>query len=380
MRVCSRGSIHPCAHSICEVFMMMKRVLALLAALMMMTFALAESQDTVIATVNGESLLYADYATIESAYLYQYEAAGVDLTNPDTYAYLQDLALTYAIEQMLLKQDMRAQGCYDFTEEEEAYFQQAGTAAYSAALEDVKETLRASGIAEDELEVYALAYAKSLNVTEQVYVDYFREQYAAAKYYAWLTRDNPVTDEDVQAEYQARVEESRMLYETDATAFDHAVGNGVWYFPEGYRTVQQIYLSTEGETEAEKLASVQSSVDEIYARLEKGDAFADLVAEYSTDPNPSGYQVHRDSVAWDDSFIAAAFADDMTQPGCWGQPLVSYMGVHILYYVEDIASGAVPLTDELAEALRAVIYTERYTAAQAQRINELADAAQITIY
>ena len=74
-----------------------------------------------IATVNGEKLLYTDYAAIESAYLYQYEAAGMDLTDPETYAYLQDLALTYAIEQMLVKQDMRAQGCYDFTAEEEAF-------------------------------------------------------------------------------------------------------------------------------------------------------------------------------------------------------------------------------------------------------------------
>lgn len=351
----------------------------------------AEPTEAAIVTVNGEDLLYSDYTAIESAYLYQYEAAGVDLTNAETYAYLQDLALTYAIEQMLVKQDMATQGCYDFDEETEAWFVQTGKAAYETAFADVKNALSASDttLTADEIEVYALAYAQSLGVTEQTYIDYYRTQYASAKYYEWLTQDNPVTDEDVQAAYDARVADSKALYENDAAAFETAMNNGqeVWYRPAGYRGVLQILLPAQGDTDDAKLQSVQSTVDDIYARLEKGESFQSLIAEYGQDANlqdeaflATGYQVHQDSVIWEDAFVAAAFSAEMASPGCWSQPLVSTLGVHILYYLNDVAAGPIELTEDVHDALAYVIYTERYTAAQSARITELADAAEIVFH
>lgn len=370
----------------------MKRILPLILALMLLfAFAHAETTETAIVTVNGEDLLYSDYTAIESAYLYQYEAAGVDLTDPDTYAYLQDLALTYAIEQMLVRQDMQAQGCYDFDAETEAWFVETGKAAYDAALADVMDALSASDptLSADELQVYALAYAESLSVTEQTYIDYYRDQYAAAKYYEWLIRDNPVTDEDVQAAYDARVAESKSLYENDVAAFETAMSSGseVWYKPAGYRSVLQILLPAEGDTAEAKLQSVQATVDEINSRLASGETFQSLIAEYGTDANFSnetfiqtGYQVHQESVIWEDAFVAAAFSAEMAQPGSVSLPFASDIGVHILYYLCDSAAGPIELTEDVHDALAYTIYVERYTAAQSQRINELADAAEIIFH
>ena len=146
---------------------------ALLALLLGFSVALAESSaDQPVATVNGDVLLYSEYYAIESAYLANYQAAGIDLSDETTIAYLQDLALTYAVEQMLVRQDMQAQGCYDFDHETETWFQQTGKAAYDAALNDVKASFLASqpNMDPDEADVYALAYAKSLNVTPETYV------------------------------------------------------------------------------------------------------------------------------------------------------------------------------------------------------------------
>lgn len=371
----------------------MKRFISLLLALLMtLSLACAETtQEAVIATVNGEDLLYSDYVVIESAYLYQYEAAGVDLTDEATYTYLQDLALSYAVEQMLVRQDMQAQGCYDFDAETEAWFQEQGASAYETALLDVEAMMRdtLSLGEEDDARVYALAYAESLGVTEQTYVDFYRTQYASVKYYEWLIRDNPVTEEDVQSAYAQRVEESKTLYENDVAAFETAAANGseIWYTPAGYRSVLQILLPAEGDTEADKLASVQTTVDAIYARLESGESFEALIREYGADAAfndeaffSTGYQVHQDSVIWEDAFIAAAFSADMAQPGCWSQPFVSDLGVHILYYLSDAASGPISLTTELSDALSYLIYTERYTAAQSERITELADSADIVFH
>ena len=372
---------------------MMKRMLSLLLALLMVfSAALAESTaDYPVATVNGKVLYYSEYYAIESAYLAQYEAAGIDLADDTTLTYLQDLALTYAVEQMLVRQDMQTQGCYDFDDETETWFQQTGKAAYEAALSDVKNALLATqpDMTADEADVYALAYAQSLGVTVDTYVDYYRTQYASQRYYDWLTKDNPVTDADVQAAYEARVAESQLAFANDAAAFETALYNGqeAWYRPEGYRAVLQILLPAEGDTDEARLQSVQAAVDAIITRLNDGETFQALMGEYSVDVNSTdktflttGYQVHRDSAVWEDAFIQAAFSEAMSAPGAVSLPFASELGVHILYYLADVPSGPIELTDELRDALHYALYTKRYTEAQKERINTLAETAEVVFH
>lgn len=348
-------------------------------------------EDLPIVTVNGEDLSFNEYYAIESAYMTQYEAAGIDLNDASTTAYLQDLALTYAVEQMLVKQDMRAQGCFTFDKETETWFQQTGKEAYDNALNDVKNSILASqpDVSAADLDAYALAYAKSLNVTVDTYVDYYRTQYAAQQYYAWLIRDNPITAADIQAAYETRVAESQVAFASDAAAFETALYNGqeAWYRPEGYRAVLQILLPAEGDTDEARLQSVQATVDAITARLNDGEAFQALMAEYSVDANgtdadflATGYQVHRDSAVWEDAFIQAAFSEAMSAPGAVSLPFASELGVHILYYLADVPGGPIELTDALRDALHYTLYTERYTEAQKERINTLAETAEVVFH
>lgn len=370
----------------------MKRMISLLLALLMVfSVALAETTDYPVVTVNGEVLLYSEYYAIESAYLAQYESAGVDLTDANIYAYLQDLALTYAVEQVLVRQDMQAQNCFDFDDETEAWFQDTGKAAYDSALNDVKNALLAAqpDMAADEADVYALAYAKSLNVTVDTYVDYYRTQYASQRYYEWLIQDHPITDADVLAAYETRVEESKSLYGTDAAAFENALYNGLeaWYRPDGYRAVLQILLPAEGDTDEARLQNAKPALDAIAFRLNDGEAFQTLMGEYSIDGNSTnadflatGYQVHLDSAVWETAFIQAAFSEDMNAPGAVSQPFVSELGVHILYYLADVPGGPIELTAELRDALHYTLYTQRYTEAQAERINALAETAEIVFH
>lgn len=367
----------------------MKRFLSLMMALLLCCApALAEvvQEDYPVATVNGEDLMYSKYKAIESAYLYQYESAGVDLSDESVYAYLTDLALSYAVEQLLVEQDMRAQGCFDFDEEMEAWFAESGKAAWEQALQDVMDSLRAADSSDDELMVYALAYAESLGVDEQTYVDYYRTAYAQENYRAWLIRENPVTDEDVQAEYEIQTAQSKALYENDVAAFETALlsGQSAWYTPAGYRQVLQILLPAEGETAEEKIASVQATVDEINTLFAQGESIQNLITLYGADANladadllATGYPVHRDSIMWAEDFVAAAFSPEMAAPGSLSKPVASDAGVHILYYLADLPAGPVELTEDVRTALAATIYQQRYTAAQKERINVLADAAQI---
>ena len=371
---------------------MMPRILCLLMALLLpMTFALAENGDTVIALVNGEPLYSGDFAAVANAYLYQYQAAGVDLTDPTVYGYVQDMALTYAIQQMLLTQDMQAQGCFELTEENEIWCQEMGQLAWEKALDDVCEMLRTTlELPEDEdMTEYALAYAAELGVTAETYMNEYRMQLALVNYYSWLLGGAEITDADVRAAYEARVAESRALYENDVPAFEAAVTNGVqvWYMPEGYRSVLQILLPAEGTTSEERLASAQATIGDINSRLSAGESFVSLIAEYGTDVNfndeafySTGYQVHAQSIMWEDAFVAAAFSAEMAAPGCVSQPFASELGVHILYYLGDVPGGAVELTTEVADALAAIIYEESAQTALQERLKVLSDTAKVVVY
>ena len=170
----------------------------------------AEDTPVIVALVNGEPLYDEDYRPFELAYLTNYANLGYDMEDEAATAYIQDLALTAAIEDMLVTQDVRAQGFLDFDEETEAWCAQQGQAAYEAALAEVGEALRSElELGEDEdMSEYALAYAQLLGVTAEDYAEVYRTQLARAHYYAWLTQDWPVTDEDVQAAFEARARQS----------------------------------------------------------------------------------------------------------------------------------------------------------------------------
>ena len=105
------------------------------------------------------------------------------------------------------------------------------------------------------------------------------------------------------------------------------------------------------KAEADCLASVKDKTDEIYAKIESGEDFADLIEAYGEDPGmqkePSktrGYYVCADSTSWNKYFTAGAMAlekvGDVSKT-----PVISTSGVHIIRYESDVTAGAVPLED-----------------------------------
>ena len=157
--------------------------------------------------------------------------------------------------------------------------------------------------------------------------------------------DAPRTAEEIQAEIDAKVAEIEQLEQAQA------------------------------EAEAACLASVSGVTDEIYAQLEAGESFDDVMAAYGEDPGmqsePSmttGYYVSAESTTWDANFTAGAMA--LKNVGDYSAtPVISTSGVHIIYYYEDVPAGAVPLDevrdalyDQTLETMREEHYTEQLAA------------------
>lgn len=104
------------------------------------------------------------------------------------------------------------------------------------------------------------------------------------------------------------------------------------------------------------LDSVKETTDEIYARLEEGEDFADLIAEYGEDPGMQneptmsrGYYVSVASQNWEENFRNAAM--ELAEVGDYTlEPVLSGSGVHIIRYESDVVPGAVSL-DEVRDSL-----------------------------
>ena len=250
-----------------------------------------------------------------------------------------------------------------------------------------------------------------------------------------------VSDEDLQAAYDAKVAEQQESY-TDGSSFESDMSGDsaiVCWMPEGYRTVKHILVipedelmstyktavsdlssaqstlegyqaelaalndddATEGARTAEEIqadidaaeasvASAQSAVetaaqacldsvkdktDEIYARLEAGEDFEALIAEYGEDPgmqneptSSRGYYVSAASTNWEANFRDAAMAlenvGDYTT-----EPVLSGSGVHIIRYESDVTAGPVAL-DEVRDAL----YEQALTEKQEANVTDTIDA------
>ncbi len=122
-----------------------------------------------------------------------------------------------------------------------------------------------------------------------------------------------------------------------------------------YAEIDELQAVADAAEEA-CIASVQDTIDEIYAALDAGEDIDTVMEEYGEDPgmqsDPSmttGYYVCADSTNWDEYFSAGAMA--LQSVGDYSDtPVISSSGIHIIYYYADVESGAVPL-EEVYDAL-----------------------------
>ena len=315
----------------------MKAIKIILAILLVVSLLTAAAEEGIIATVNGEELSSAALKELEEQYLDMYSQSGYDTSDESVQNRVSDIAMTYLIEDMLIEQDMRDLGFFDFDDE---------------------------------------------SLTEEQ-----RQQQAAQRYRDYLLAEEEPGAEQLLKSYEERVEQSKSLYENDIPAYETALyyNQPVWYAPDGYRSVLQILLASDSEElEDEVLKSSADTLAEITSRLNNGEKFQDLIAQYGEDANfddpaffDSGYQVHKDSILWEEAFIDAAFS--MDKPGDVSEPFTSPNGVHILYYLGDVSGGAVEYTTAVEEALRELLLEEKFNEKLEQRVDELAEAADVQI-
>lgn len=364
------------------------------------------TETTVMASVNGREVSYGTVDTIAQNLMYSYSQY-YDVSSEAMQQVIYEMAMDYAIQLELMDQKATEWGFDQMSDEErtqleadvaeewenliDTYIRYYGNLADDATDED-KAAARIS----------AVAGLEAMGYTQESILQNELDNAKFDKVEAEMVKGVEITDEDVQNAFDKKVQEDKETYGADVGTYEYMTnyyGQTSYYQPEGYRGVTHILLEVDDELmtayqdlsakleeqqEAEEeaaegeetasptdlvtqadvdaaydaiIASVQPTIDEINLKLAEGVSFADLVAEYGTDPGmqsepykTEGYPVHLDSILWDPVFVQAAFS--VENVGDIAQPVVGSYGVHIVQYTRDVPAGPVELTDEIKAELR----------------------------
>ena len=365
------------------------------------------------------------------SYLSQY---GYDVSSPEIQSYIMASSLEYLLEQKVAMHKAADLGLDEISAEERATIEADTASTWEEEIAYYMENYY--GITEDSSEEEStqarteiLSALEEQGYTLETVTAQALEQEVISRVEGSVIDQVSATDEDILQYYDELVSEGKEAAEEDLqsyiSSFDMAMTypgyfEPVYYIPEGYRSVIHILLTpdtellenwkglsakleeageeteatgsgesaetdapeeteepvTEEMVEAARQAifdSEKEKIDDIMSRLDKGESFESLIAEYGQDTGmqdedllKNGYMIHALSSSYDPVFAEAAMG--LEKVGDISEPVLGQYGIHIIYYLKDIEAGGVELTDSLRADLKLELDTQMKNAAYAEAI------------
>ena len=249
------------------------------------------------------------------ASMYSMYGGNYDVTNADVISSMRDNVINMLVEDAVTQAKATELGMDAFTDEELAAMQTEAETTYQGYVDSVK----ASEFANTELTGEALDAAVAAKMVEQGYptveslVKDAKTTAAGEKLRAEVVKDVTVAEEDVKADYDAKVESAKAEYEASPAAYGTAVTNGTttYYVPAGYRYVKHI-LRTFTEEDSAKITDLNSQLSSAQTQLSNVEAsLADLGEDASADDEPTAQQ--RKELTDTQTALNAQIADLQTQ-------------------------------------------------------------------
>ena len=277
-------------------------------------------------------------------------------------------------------------------------------------IESYKSYFAEEGATDEEAREQTIAAMEQYGLTLDVLTQQTLDSYVSEQLHSYVTDGVTVTDEDVQAKYEAMVAEDQESYASDYT-YNNARNSGdtIAWNPEGYRAVKHVLIKFDDD-QAQLYSDLQSTLSSLNAELEALDAPADetaddaeaaeprsreeiqgdignvateiealysqllpqaqqvidefnagadfdsLIEKYNADPGmtreptaTNGYAVAAESTTWDPAFTEGAMS--IGAVGGISAPVYGQNGIHVIYYLSDITPGPVPF-EEIADAVK----------------------------
>ena len=207
-----------------------------------------------------------------------------DPTDPEVLSEMQNMAIENLKTDMVLTAKAKELGLDQLTEEELAKVKEEAQKDYDNTIESAKTGVAgAADMDADALAEAAKELAESKGYTLEQYIENETKSLISDKLKEYAVKDVTVTDEEIQAEYDSKVESHKETYAEKAGTWATAANNGstLYYTPAGVRRVKQILTKFKEEDQtaiddAQKLVSdantartaAQAKIDSANSKLE----------------------------------------------------------------------------------------------------------------
>ena len=184
------------------------------------------------------------------AYYYSLYGSSFDATSAENIAAAQEEAVNALKEDLALTAKAAELGLDQLTAEEEEKAKTSAQESYDSALDYVKTNmLQDSGLEGEELDKAAADKLTELGVSLDAYIESAKKTAVDDKLREYAIKDVAVTDEEIKAEYDSRVEKDKETYGENAGSWATAANNGttLYYTPAGVRRVKQILTKFKDE-------------------------------------------------------------------------------------------------------------------------------------
>ena len=198
----------------------------------------------------------------------QYQQYGLDLA-----AYGYDIQMKQSIADQLLNDAVLAAAGQrleldQLDESVESDLAEQAASVYENYITSVQPSLAAEGDTDEVARQKAVDYLTQYGYTTDKILADLRTNYVNDQLYAYATKDSAVDDADVEAEYNALIEEQKSSYTNDRTYNnDRSGGNTIVYNPEGYRQVKHVLIQFSDE-QSERHDAIKQRISDLNAELE----------------------------------------------------------------------------------------------------------------
>ena len=394
----------------------------------------------VVATYGEDGVIWLkDVQEQYNAAAAQYEAYGISLSAYGMEDSVKlDILQSFAETEVLLAKAAEL-GLDQFDEEQEAEFVKEAQATMDEYIDYYIEYYYADAEeVTDEMRAEAENYWLNNGLVPDEVAASLRDQAMLSAVEEYATKDVEVTEEDIQATYEALVERNKEEYTEDRTYnSDRTSGVAIAWNPEGYRAVKHVLImfdddqaqqysdlqsqlnsltaerdailnpsededAEEEEAEPRDIADVDADIaacgmeieqlyaqllptaEEVIAAFDDGTEFDALIEQYNSDPGmqneptaSEGYAVSEDSSYWEQAFVDGAMS--IENIGEISEPVYGSNGIHIIYYMADIEPGEVGL-EAVRESIEQDAEDEKYKTAYDEQVAAWMEEANVEYY
>jgi len=193
-----------------------------------------------------------------------------DVTDPSNIAKAQDAAITAFKKDLALTAKAAELGLDKLTDEETKEANEKGKSNYESDLDYyIKNYMTdTEGKDEETLKKEAEEQLNEMGYTVDTYIEAAVKTKVDQKLKDYAIKDVTVTDEEIQAEYDSKVESHKTTYGEDPASWATAANNNstLYYTPDGVRRVKQILTKFKDEDQAAIDEAQQKVADATSAR------------------------------------------------------------------------------------------------------------------